>query len=188
MTLPPVRALGKTREGGKKTPMRRERNNVYGCVCVYGWRERERTASKEDDIKTRRESERERRVRAEDREIEWQISSRRPSHGGRNSLPLFLRSVILADISRHRLFSLLAVLHSRSLAIHSRRARWTIRRIDLYAGGRKYLTLMKIKSALMRIAIPRNVVSFASLLRVFLQNVYIAINRDISRKEQLSET
>lgn len=46
MTLPPVRALGKTRKGGKKkkTPIGRERNNVYGyvfvckyvrvCVCV----------------------------------------------------------------------------------------------------------------------------------------------------------
>lgn len=37
MTLPPVRALGKTREGGKKkkTPMERERNNVYVCACMY---------------------------------------------------------------------------------------------------------------------------------------------------------
>lgn len=51
MTLPRVRALGKTREGGKKkkTPIGRERNNVYGLVwvhvcmcvcvdaCVYVW-------------------------------------------------------------------------------------------------------------------------------------------------------
>lgn len=35
MTLPPVRALGKTRKGGKKkkTPTERERNNVY--IYVY---------------------------------------------------------------------------------------------------------------------------------------------------------
>lgn len=37
MTLPPVRALGKTRKGGKKkkTPMERGRNNVYIYVYTF---------------------------------------------------------------------------------------------------------------------------------------------------------
>lgn len=58
MTLPSVRALGKTRKGGKKkkTPMERGRNNVYIYVYTFmceikregGRKRKSREADKEE--------------------------------------------------------------------------------------------------------------------------------------------